>query len=120
VRERVSFFARTPYNWEAPESPALYAFYRRYVNFYRASEALRHGELTVLNPEADDVLVYLRATEADTLLLIVNVRNRPETVALPEGIRGRRWVEVFGSDTLATDTLQLDPYNYRIYQPLRP
>ncbi len=90
------------------------------MNFYRQSVPLRHGKLTVLNPEADDVLVYLRATDADTLLLIVNVRNRPETVALPEGIRGRRWVEVFAADTLAADTLRLGPYHYRLYQPLWP
>lgn len=120
VRERVSFFARTPYRWDAPASPALYAFYQRYLNFYRRSKALRHGSLTVLNLDADDVLVYLRATDADTLLLMVNVRNRPETVVLPESIRRQRWVEVFAADTLATTALTLDAYHFRIYQPLRP
>ncbi len=120
TRERVSFFARTPYPWEAPDSPELYAFYRRYLNLYRQREALRRGALTVLNPEADDVLVYLRTTDADTLLLIVNVRDQAETVVLPEGIRGRRWVEVFTADTLAADTLTLGSYHYRIYQPLWP
>ncbi len=115
---RVSFFARTPYRWDAPESPATYAFYRRYVRFYRESQALRRGTLTVLNPEADHVLLYLRAAAGDTLLLAVNVRNRPETVTLPARIARQRWVEVFRSDTLAADRLELPPYAHRIYRPV--
>jgi len=112
VADTVSFFARTPYDWD--QAPSIEAFYRSYLNLYRNSPALHHGELNILTPEAEDVLVYSRATEDSEMLMAVNVRDETATVAVPSGYGGQTLVDARSGERVTADSLSLGAYGYRL------
>jgi glycosidase len=113
VSDTVSFFQRTAYDWRA-EAPPITDFYRRYLQLYRASPALRHGALDVHTPQAEDVLVYRRSTADQTLLLAVNVRPEERAVPLPSTYEGASLTALWTDRPVPQDTLSLDPYGIRV------
>jgi glycosidase len=112
VADTVSFFARTPYDWG--QQPEIRRFYRDYLNLYRNSPALQEGSFEVHTPEADDVLVYERATDTDSLLVAVNVRDASTEVAVPEGYAGRPLTDALTGTAVEGETMTLDAYEYHI------
>ena len=112
VTDSVSFFARTPYDWT--QAPEVYDFYRGYLALYGNSPALRMGTLEVHTPQAEDVLVYERATETDSLLIAVHVRDASTEVALPEGYAGRPLTNALTGASVEGEAVTLDAYEYHI------
>ncbi|MFB6230922.1 MAG: alpha-amylase family glycosyl hydrolase [Salinibacter sp.] len=112
VTDSVSFFARTPYNWD--QDAEIRAFYRDYLNLYRDSPVLREGTLTIHTPKAEDVLVYERSTDAETLVVAVNVRDTPKTISLPDAYSGTSLTNAMTEQTVEGDSLTLDAYGYRL------
>jgi glycosidase len=112
VADTVSFFARTPYDWG--QDPSIETFYRDYLTLYRNSPALHHGELNVLTPEAEDVLVYSRVAENSEMVVAVNVRDEAATVPVPSGYAEASLVDAVTGEALAADSLALDGYGYRL------
>jgi glycosidase len=116
VADTVSFFDRTPYEW-AGEDPSITSFYRDYLTFYRSSPALQEGDLEILTPDADDVLVYRRSTGDEELLLAVNVRDARVAVDLPSEYADASLEHVLTGETVDGPTLSLDGYGFRILRP---
>jgi len=112
VTDSVSFFARTPYNWN--QQPDIRSFYRNYLNLYRDSPALRKGTLTVHTPDAEDVLVYERATEGETMLAAVNVRDASQTVSVPAAYGEASLTNALTGKAIDGETVTLGPYDYRL------
>jgi len=114
VEDSVSFFARTPYGWT--QQPEIRHFHREYLNLYRESPALREGSLDVHTPDAEDVLVYERATEEETLLAAVNVRDTSKTVSVPDAYAGASLTDALSGKSVERETLSLGAYGYRLLQ----
>ena len=108
--EVVPLFEKQPIVWD--QNPELRAFYEALLGLYDRSRALRRGAMTLLAPEAEDVLLYDRTTENARLLVAVNVRDREVDVPpLPEDLQGARFkdaIEGEPADVPAT----LPPYGY--------
>jgi alpha-amylase len=63
--------------------------YRRLVQTRMANPALRTGDLTFVDSESGRVIAYLRHDDTQTVLVILNMGNRPEddyALSLPEGM----------------------------------
>ena len=116
VSDTVSFFSRTPYDWAA-QNPEVQAFYRDYLTLYQETPALHDGQLEVLTPEAEDVLVYRRYTDASEMLLAVNVRDTSATVAVPPAYDDASLVSARSGQPLERDSLSLSPYGVRMLTP---
>ena len=112
VTGSVSFFARTPYDWT--QTPEIRDFYREYLTLYGESPALRTGTLTVHTPQAEDVLVYERTTDTDSLLVAVNVRDASTEVTVPEGYAGQSLTDALTGTAVEGETMTLDAYEYHI------
>lgn len=113
VADTVSFFARTPYDWD--QSASITEFYQNHLSLYRDSEALQDGDLEVLTPDAEDVLVYARSTDDEELLLAVNVRDEETTVEVPSDYTDATLVHATTGETFSDDAMELGPYGYRIF-----
>ncbi|CAM3557268.1 glycosidase [Salinibacter ruber] len=112
VTDSVSFFARTPYDWS--QTPDVRRFYRDYLRLYGDSPALRTGALTVHTPDAEDVLVYERATDTDSLLVAVNVRDASREVSLPDGYADAPLTDASTGASVEGATMTLEGYDYRV------
>ena len=112
VADTVSFFARTPYDWT--QSPPIRDFYREYLTLYRNSPALHHGDLQIRSPEAEDVLVYSRATEDHEMIVAVNVRDEAQTVPVPAAVADASLTDALSEAPVDSDSLDLGPYGYRL------
>jgi glycosidase len=112
VTDSVSFFARTPYDWT--QDPAIENFYQGYLTLYRNSPALQEGSLTVHTPQAEDVLVYERATDDATMLVAVNVRDSATTVPVPDAYADVSLANALTEASVEGETLSLEGYGYRL------
>lgn len=112
VADTVSFFARTPYDWD--EENDVRSFYREYLTLYRDSPALHEGTFDVLTPEADDALLFSRSSEDREMLVAVNVRDEATTVAVPTPYTETALEDAFSGEEVDRDTLALDAYDYRL------
>jgi len=112
VKDTVSFFARTKYEWS--ESRPIRSFYRTFITLYRNHPALQGGELTVHTPDATDVLVYSRTEDGREILIAVNVRGSEKTVGLPDAYRDAALVDAVNGGRVQGDSLVLGAYDYRL------
>ena len=113
VEEPVPFFERTPYDWTA--RPEVRAFYARFLEAYDQSEALRTGALARLDAVSDDVVVAERTAGAERVAVLVNVRDRPVSVATPPALQGGAWSDALSGGAVELGlTVSLGPYEYRM------
>ena len=114
VQAPVPFFEATPYDWNVSSDSTLLPFYTEYMDVYTESDALQHGTLDILTPNADDALLYRRVADAEELLIAINVRNAEVRIDLPANHQGRPWTDVFSGESLTPDRFTLAPHAYRI------
>ena len=108
--ENVPLFEKRPIAWD--RNPELRAFYEALLGLYDRSRALRRGAMTLLAPEAEDVVVYTRSTENARLLIAVNVRDREVAVPpLPEDLRAASFKDALKGEP-ADVPATLPPYGY--------
>lgn len=110
--DSVSFFARTPYDWD--RETEITDFYRTYLTLYGNSTGLQEGALTVHTPEATDVLVYERSSADETMLVAVNVRDASRRVPVPVASTGASLTDAMAGAPVEADTLVLNSYGYRL------
>ena len=96
--EPINFFKYVPVDWTA--KPRIYKEYRRLIAMYNDHPALRKGKMTAW-PD-DDVLIFEKADDTERYLILVNVRNEPKTINLPE-----EWKKL-------GESIALEPFEYCI------
>ncbi len=65
----------------------------------------------------DDVLIFEKKDAEDRFLVIVNVRNEPKTIQIPETWIGREAEDqITDKDYKLTNTLSLQPFQYLILE----
>jgi alpha-glucosidase len=65
---------------------SLLSLYRRLIWYRNGSDALRFGDYRPVEVESNQVFAFLRETDSDRLLVLLNFGPEPADVALPEGI----------------------------------
>ncbi len=110
--QRLNLFEDEKIAWAL--NPAMRPFHTALLGLTASSRALREGTLepVALGP---DVLAFAREHDGERVLVVVNVRDRAQTVALPEAILGVAMQDVFTA-TSAAPTVALPPYGYRVYR----
>ncbi len=78
--------------------PEQLAFYQQVISIRNDHPSLRRGTIeTVLTDDAQDVWVFLRDYEGDTVLVALNAGDAPATVTIPDTIKGR-WTRIFTTE----------------------
>ncbi|WP_316739297.1 alpha-amylase family glycosyl hydrolase [Pedobacter aquatilis] len=90
------------------------ADYKKVVSFWNKSKTVRTGALASYS--SDDVCVFTKTLNGQSVLVVSNLRNKPLEYSLPVSITGN-WKDAFsGSKTNLTESLKLEPYQYIVLQ----
>ncbi len=110
---KLPLFDRSTINWNL--NPTMHAQYRRLLHAYRTSPALRTG--TLARYQHPDILTFTRTAGTETVLVIVNVRNRTVTYTPPTNLIGTNYTGIFPAATVTAEvsaTLSLAPFEARM------
>jgi glycosidase len=100
-------------NWTL--NPAITANYKKILGFRNTSTAIRHGELFTYS--SDDVVAFTKKKDNETVLVMVNLRNRSVDYTLPVSLAGSSWTDGFSSANVALTTqVNLPAFSYRVLQ----
>ena len=137
--------ARTPYQWDGSENagfttgkpwikvnPAyreinleadrnspdsIFAYYQKLIALRKTHLAILEGDLRFYLEDSDQLLVYTRSCDAQTLLVVANKSDLPAEYILPDELTGHTWkpelINYMG-EAPAVDT-SLQPWECRIY-----
>ena len=90
-------------------------FTRNLIKLRREKPALHNGDFVLLTERPKDALAYLRQTPEQTILVALNFRNQPVSVAnVPVG----KWNALFSTNREVgpTNPVQLAPYEVLILE----
>lgn len=109
--EPINFFKYVAVDWTA--KPEIYKEYKELIDLYNDHSALRKG---VMTPYVDkDVMVFEKADTEDKFLVMVNVRNKPSEVTIPEAWVGHEVEDEMTDKKLTLEkSLTLQPFEYLI------
>jgi len=80
------------------QSPdGIFAFYQKLIALRREHRAILDGDLRFLLEDHEQVLMYLRRCETDTLLVIANKSDETAAVTLPEEILSQKWTRLLSN-----------------------
>lgn len=107
--ENVPFFSNSPIDWN--NNPGMLDTYQALTTAYVESVAARQGDLT--DHSTQEVTCFIRGTENQNLLVIVNMRDRLSGFLLPGTLQNTDWTNALNGDPVTLEyTLQLDNYQY--------
>ncbi len=88
------------------DSASLFNFYRNWINFRNASDALTYGKLQPSTVGSPEVIAFSRKSEKQTVLVLHNITPKVITVGLP-GATGRLLFSTVGGTMLREGQLML-------------
>ena len=110
--EPINFFKYVPVDWTA--KPEIYKEYQTLIRLYNEHPALRKG--TLISYPDKDVLVFEKTDAAERFLVLVNVRNEPKTIQVPENWLDREVDdEVTREHVKLYENFELAPFQYLIF-----
>ncbi|HTB98991.1 MAG TPA: alpha-glucosidase [Terracidiphilus sp.] len=101
---------------EAADPNSIYNAYKRLLALRKSDSALRDGAQESINNEDRDVFAYLRRTRDRTVLVALNMSNRPHTVKFnwaSYGVRGTKLSTLYDSPVISAekfDAVELAPF----------
>jgi glycosidase len=104
-------FKKSKIDWSL--NPDVTAAYKKILAFRNGSEAIKRGVLTAYS--SDDVCVFTKTEGAEKVLVMVNLRNKPVTYAVPATLANTSWKDAFNSaETTLKNAVNLKPYAYLV------
>jgi glycosidase len=97
-------------NWS--QNPDVRQAYKKLLRFYNRSAAVRGGTLTAYNHP--DVLAFTRKNGTEEALILVNVRSRALTYALPAQVANTAWTDLDSLPVALGAEVGLAAYAYRV------
>jgi maltose alpha-D-glucosyltransferase/alpha-amylase len=100
------------------QASSLFHWMRGIMDLYKKCPSLAHGSMTLLEPENERILAYVRETGDETILVVVNLSDRPQLAVLDAApLIGRKPFELFGQLPFpeineAEYTLTMNAYGY--------
>jgi len=105
------FFWNTPINWN--ENPDLLARYRKLLNTYSQSEALKTEALT--DGSDEHVVAFRKDAGAESAVVLVNLRETTQTYSVPVEWQGSIWQNALDNQTdTLYNTLDLEGHGVRL------
>jgi len=107
-------FPFTSANIDWTINPELTAEYKQIISFRNESEAVRRGTLKTFSN--DDVCVFTKSYNNETMLVISNLRKDTIQFKLPASIEKNEWVNAFEENTepLNEALISLLPFQYLV------
>jgi len=111
---RLNFFNNsTIIDWTL--NPDMKAAYKALLAFRSGSEALKQGNL--MSYSNDDVCVFTKTYTAETVLVMVNLRNTALVYNTPSAINSVGWKDAFSGNSLPVGPqVNLSPYQVMILE----
>lgn len=75
----------------------IFAYYQKLIAMRKEHHAILDGELEFLLEDHEQLVVYLRRCEEQTLLVAVNMSDKPAAAPLPEQVTGRTWQRILSN-----------------------
>lgn len=97
--EPINFFKYVPVDWTA--KPEIYQEYKKLIEIYNKHSALRKGTIKAWPDK--DVFIFEKHDKKETILVVVNVRNKAKTIQIPDNWKGRK-----AKDLMTEKDYQLD------------
>ena len=139
--------ARTPYQWDDSENAgfttgkpwlklnptytkinleadrksddSIFAFYQTLIRMRKEHPAIIDGDLKFLLEDNQQILMYLRRCEEQTMLVITNYSGEEASWQIPEELKGKKWNRILTNvDENApsnTDGRTLQPWEAEVY-----
>jgi glycosidase len=112
VSSNIPFFTPTAINWNM--NPAFLAKYKKIMEVYNATEALKKGRLQTFS--TTDAACFYRLYQTNGALVAVNVRNHAVTFNLPAQFAGQTFTNAFDGTTVELPaSIEMQPYQYFIW-----
>lgn len=109
----INFFEYVPVDWSS--NSALRDEYKKIMSLYNCHPAIRKGAMEKY-PD-DDVLLFVKRSSDENILVAINVRNETEDVIVPEMWRNHLCLDLMsGNQEGLKDTLLLAPFEYRVFK----
>lgn len=109
----INFFHYVPVDWS--QNSDVYQEYQHLLKVYNENEALRRGSIKAYPMK--DALVFERATDNNHVYVVVNVRNKLQTVSVPKAWRGVRVTDTASGKTYPLGAkLRMAPFQYYIFK----
>ena len=109
--EPINFFKYVPVDWTA--KPEIYQEYKKLIEIYNKHSALRKGTIKAWPDK--DVFIFEKHDKKETILVIVNVRNKAKTIQVPDNWKGRKAKDLVTEKDYQLDaSLTLEPFQYLI------
>jgi glycosidase len=111
---RLTFpFTTSKIDWSI--NPEHTAAYKKILNFRKASETIRRGQLKTFSD--NDVCVFTKQLGSKKVLVIANLRDKSLSYAIKSPLNNNSWKDAFSGkkQTLAT-SVSLAPYQYMILE----
>ena len=94
-------------------NPDVTAAYKKIIAFRNNSAAIRQGQLTSYSTA--DVCAFTKVLGTDSVLVLVNLRNKVINYTLPAAIANSNWTDAYNASAIAlTSQVSLQPYIYMV------
>ena len=108
---KINFFNYAEIDWNA--NPDMVKAYKDLIALYNDHPALRYG--TLVPYPHNDVLTFERSFEGETILVMVNLRDRQVNAPVPTGWQGKNAKDLISGKSISfSETEQLRPFEYVI------
>ncbi len=107
------FFSRYPIDWSL--NPGMAAEYRRLIQLYKSSDALKKGQLATF-PDPN-IVAYQRSRDDQTVLVVVNVKNEAKDWPVPAALQNSGWKNALTGEAKTLQAIEaLPPYGYVVLE----
>lgn len=113
ISAKIPFFSRAPINWNL--NPNLMEEYKNLILLRRQHQALRKGSTEWL--QNADIAGLRRIYENDTVIVLVNTRNRNAICTLPQPWRRGQLRDILQKNSSADSVFTLQPFEYKMLTP---
>jgi oligo-1,6-glucosidase len=95
---------------------SVYHYYKRMIALRQRTPALVYGDFKDLDPASKDVFAYTRVLGDERYLVVLNFTGNPMSYELPGGMTAGRVVMTNLAWAKGGNTLQLGPWEARVYR----
>ena len=89
---------------------SIFAYYQKLIAMRKDNPAMVDGVFEMLLPEHPEVVMYLRRTARQTLLVIANFTDNENKVELPEFVSAHRWSRILTNYEDSAPSLERDTW----------
>lgn len=116
---RINLFEKYTINWSV--NAELRDFYKMILQLYHEQEILQQGSIERITTSGEDVLMMKRKLNDSVIVVMINVRNKKVTAAMPEVLMGKNYVNILSNVQFSfTYDLNFAPYEFKILRELSP